>query len=1369
MALSWWLPAEPAPSNLAGEPPKTIPEQPASFFSQLTFGWISPLLTVGYTRPIEKDDLWSLPESKNASPAADSFAFTYERIRLRAQLKQEAVLAKKKANTDVEGNTSEAPASSEDNASPGVLFRALFVLNFWRWLFGGILKLISGALSVSSPLLTKVFITYLQDAYINAHMPSSGPKPSLLYGAGLAVALASMQFLSTVIGTQAERLLLNTQIMTMSALNANLFRKSLRLSPRARVVHSKGEITNLFSEDAEKAAHILDVIHGLYVAPVQFAIGLTLLIHLLGTSGLIGMAVVLGSFPVQAILLWMLISSITKSMKIADDRVKVMQEVLQGIRSIKVYAWEDFFLNRVTGIRQQELSYLQAFALRLSWLTAVMSILPVASATGAFVHYSLSGHLLTPAIVFSGLQVFNYLRDIPSAGQPRSSLQIFNAEENATRFDIDDTASFGLSIENASFTWEEQLKSGADGQSQSKEGPAGVVTPPSGKSAPAILDDVPPQPLLIEVHEATVSDTTSGRTLRSDTPTPSNKPFTLNKINISVRRGNFVAVVGTVASGKTSLLEAVVGDMRKVGGSVTLGGSLAYAPQKPWILNANVKDNILFGNELDEARYKDCISACALTHDLSTLSDGDKTEIGEKGINLSGGQKARVSLARVAYSDADVVLLDDPLSAVDAGVGKHILTNCLLNGPLSTRTRVLATHALHVLPFVDVIYVLAEGRVIEQGTYKELKSGAGAFAQLVAQHGTSFSEIDEEAASAKVDTVLETADEKPTAAPTSLTAPEDRDVGSVPFSVYSWFFSLSGSALWLPFLLVLATAARAMQIASQYFLGFWSSYRFSGWTNIDYIKVYASLGVGVALTGSITSFAFAVVGLRANRSLFTIALDHVMHSPVTFFDTVPLGRIVSRLTKDVKTIDMSIGAQFVQIVNTFLFVVTTLGIVFFQFPPLVFIVMPLGLLYAACFVFYRQSSVEIRRVESIVRSSTFNSYVETLDGLSTVRATNREAYFIQRTEDAIDLHNRAVYLSTVMAMWLEFRLSAVGTLIALAVALFSVYQAANVNPADSAIVMNYVLSLTGLLSSAVAYLATLEQDMSSVQRLQAYAALPVEGEGKTLHAAPPIWPDQGAIEFKNIDLTYRPGLPMVLQDVSFSIKPGEKVGVCGRTGAGKSSLIQALFRTFEYQRGSIIIDGQDTSLLELESLRSKLGIIPQESVFLGTVRESIDPLNTCTDAELLEILRQAHLEDQNTGKFDLNASVGADGSGLSAGEKQQLQICRVLVKKSKVVVLDEATSSVDLETDAKLQQTIRTQLAAATLLVIAHRLNTILPFDKVLVMDKGRVAEFDSPLRLYDAKGIFHDLCNEASISREDIVKIQQTSGSSEHPALIDI
>jgi ABC-type multidrug transport system fused ATPase/permease subunit len=705
-----------------------------------------------------------------------------------------------------------------------------------------------------------------------------------------------------------------------------------------------------------------------------------------------------------------------------------------------------------------------------------------------------------------------------------------------------------------------------------------------------------------------------------------------------------------------------------------------------------------------------------LEHDLEMLPNGEETEIGEKGINLSGGQKARVSIARAAYSSSDVVLLDDSLSAVDAYVGKAILENCLLHGPLADKSRILVTHALHVLDKTDYIYVMENGVITEEGTYAELMKDSVVFSHLMDEYGNLEQEKElDKSKTSKGDTAEEPGDLKDKKPADDLMQVEERNTGAVTWGIYSKYLRFAGGLIWAPVIFILLTLSQGAQVGNSLFLGFWTESSISGFRQGDYMGVYAALGLASAIFSFLSSLALAVACLVASLSLFKSALGGVLRSPASFFDTTPMGRIMSRLSKDQDTLDTELSMTMFQFLLTFSSVIGTVALVFYTFPYLGIIFAPLFVFYYIVATYYRRTSVETKRLDSIMRSTLYGSYSETLTGLSTVRAYRDQDRSIKSADYGLDLENRAYYMTVAIQRWLGVRLDFFGNILILGIALFAAAFRNTVSPAKIGVVLSYTLSITQTFSTMVQQFAQNEQNMNAVERVLVYTELPPEGDTQTPNDPPASWPEKGEIKFREVELAYREGLPLVLKGINFRVAPGEKIGIVGRTGAGKSSLIQALFRVVELQGGAIEIDGINIRNIGLDVLRGRLALVPQDStLFLGTLRDNIDPQGTRTDAELISALQRAWLlpregppDPAAEAKFSLDSKVGDEGSNFSGGEKQLLALCRALVKNSRIIVLDEATSSVDVETDAKLQKTIQTEFAESTLLCIAHRLNTV--------------------------------------------------------------
>ncbi|KAF8580407.1 multidrug resistance-associated ABC transporter [Ramaria rubella] len=1390
-----WRP-EPAPPGFAAGDVES-PEHKASSVSRLLFDWLWPILWVGYTRPLEVDDLWALPETRRAHYMADRLGHQFysrcpQNLRPAPRLwKNKAMFIGGKRNNGVNVDSdqdgqfnlekeassggikslpSPAPSAtvasfvtkylklrsrwlrnpfkrtSKDAAGAGdvkpptldhsrILFCALHSTLLWRWWLAGLLKFIGDTLQTTLPLVNKALLAWLTESFIFSQtvpVPGQAPPRGIAYGIGLAIAVFGMQEVSSMATNQYQILTMTNGMTIRAGVNSLslicktgtnclqvislIFRKSLRLSGKARLKHSSGQIATLISTDATR---------------IDLA---SMMIH---NSSLVGLGVLLIGFPLQALMVRTMFEQRKKGVKITDQRMRMTTEVLQGIRLIKLYAWEMFYAEKIGALREAEVRCIRTGALARAALISLVAAIPIVASILSFITYALTGHSLNPAIIFSSLQFINSIRTpltyIPFVFSSCSDAYValgriglfLTADELAEPNTVRPESNYAVEVDG-DFVWEagmvdigNQSGSSAGKKDKYKNGQKNQ----NGSAKPS---DVP-----------TAADLPSQEEQEAEARKLEDKPFELQSVKIRVPKHSFVAIVGRVGSGKSSLLQAMIGEMRKKRGEIVFGGDVAYVPQTPWIMNATLKDNVLFGREADEEKFQEIMKACSLTQDLEMLPHGAMTEIGEK-----------------AYAESDVVLLDDPLSAVDAHVGKDLLEQCLLQGPFAGKTRILVTHALHVLRHTDYMYVMENGIIAEEGTYQDLINNGHAFSRLVDDFGSREEELEEidvletldEATKPKAE--LQDGDDRP-----ALMQREERNTGQVELVTYTKYLIAAGGLFWAPFLVALVALTQATEVGNNLFLGFWTAEIIPGFRQGEYIAVYAILGVAQAMFSFADSFALSLSGLRASLNLFKKALRGVLRSPISFYDTTPIGRILSRLSKDQDVLDNQLSNALYQLLLTLSAVVGAVALVFYTFPLLGIIFAPLFVLYWACATFYRRSSVEAKRLDSLLRSALYASYSETLTGLSTVRAYGAQARFIANSEKALDVENRAYYTTIAIQRWLGVRLDLLDNILIFGIALFAVGFRTTVDPSKIGVVLSYTLD-----TQMVTIFAQTEQNMNAVERVIVYAELPSEAALATLKDPPPSWPSKGSISFTNVELAYREGLPLVLKDVSFEIKAGEKVGIVGRTGAGKSSLLQALFRIVELQKGSIIIDAVDCRTIGLDILRRQLVVIPQDAVLF-------DPQRSRTDAELISALRRVWLLPQvgvvnpiAEAKFSLDSLVGDEGSNFSAGERQLVALCRALVKDSKVIVLDEATSNVDVETDSTLQHTIQTEFSSSSLLCIAHRLNTIVYYDRVLVMDAGRVAEFDTPLSLFDRPdSIFRSLCDEANLSRQDIVKIRSS------------
>ncbi|KAJ7054729.1 multidrug resistance-associated ABC transporter [Mycena amicta] len=1437
----------PQPAPPAFGKGNTLPEPTASYLSRLVVHWLSPFLDVGFSRPLEKDDLWELPADRLTGATADVVeANFYGRCppeqrpsAFRDHTQEPQSSGESDSDSTVEDKEKQTPTSKEKEkdeapATPmkprrfwqrkpkklydSSLFLALHRTFFTRIWVGGILKLFADTLRTTSPLVNKVLLTWLVESYVYHRATDEEkalfPKPprGIGYGIGLGIALFAMQELASLMTNHSQQTMMTVGLSVRTGIIGAVFRKSLRLSGRARLEHTVGQTTTIISTDATRLDRFSQFAHkwclgvsdsGFWTHHGSFVQSNTAIDHRgnrpppwkhlaqLGYSALVGLGVLLLGFPLQVILVRIMFTQRKKGVKITDKRVRLTNEVLQGIRLIKYYAWEGFYTKQIGGLREREIATVRKMAaasIARAVMIGIITLIPTLASVLSFITYALSGHQLNIAIIFSSLQFFNIIR-MPLAFIPfvLSALSdalvalkrigtFLTAEELPEPYLITDTQVNAVDVD-ASFTWEtvgklEDAKfgggKGGGGGGAGGKGGGGPGGKKGSKKPPAGAK---------KKGEEVLPTTSPGPASGTITPAEEEKPFELKDLKMHIPRGAFVAIVGRVGSGKSSILQALIGEMRKTEGTVNFQGQS--------LTNATLRANVVFGQTDDEEKFREVVSACSLEHDLDVLPHGEETEIGERGINLSGGQKARVSLARAAYSPAEIVLLDDPLSAVDSYVGKAILDRCILHGPLASRTRVLVTHALHVLDKADlhlcallggssglvlrrVLQVMDNGVIKEQGTYETLLTDGVVFSKLMEEYGSLEAEKEKEADGDKKAAAVagdEDADDAKKAQ-AALMQTEERN---------TWRCLLGDlwqiSEIWRRVDVGAAHPGTPHDIASitsrkhSFPSAFGLVGTIPGFNQGQYMAVYAGLGFSMAFFSFLLSFAFALVSLMASLRLFKAALGHVLRSPTAFFDTTPMGRITSRLVKDQDTLDNELSMTLFQLLTTFSSVLGTVALVFYTFPYLGIIFAPMVVLYYMVSSYYRRSSVETKRLDSLMRSALYASYTETLTGLSTIRAYREQPDSIKHAEHGLDMENRAYLMTITLQLWLSLRLDIFGNVLILGIALFAAGFRTSVNPSKIGVVLSYSLSITQVFSQMVALFASNEQNMNSVERLLTYAELPAEGAATTPNDPPASWPDRGEIKFKNVEMAYREGLPLVLKGINFDITPGEKVGIVGRTGAGKSSLLQVLFRMVEVQSGQVDIDGRNIRDIGLDTLRGRLALVPQDSVlFLGTLRENLDPQHSKTDAELISVLQRAWLlprpgeapDPLAESKFSLDSKIGDEGSNYSAGEKQLLALCRALVKNSPIIILDEATSSVDVESDANIQRTIRTEFASSTLLCIAHRLNTIAYYDRILVMDQGEVAEFDTVLNLFDKQdSIFRSLCDEANLSRADILRIR--------------
>ncbi|EEB15150.1 multidrug resistance protein, putative [Pediculus humanus corporis] len=1314
------------------------PEERCSALSKLTFSWFDKLIWLGYKKPLETSDLWPMNPEDTARHIVPLFDRYWEKSRKGNLINS----TKRKASYLKKSGSVEFISGREEKKKKYVSIVPALCKAFGpTFIFGVALKVVNDLLTFANPQLLKYLIGYIKNE-------SDYEWKGFLFA--FSMLLASI--FQTLVLSQYFRRMFIVGLRIRTALISAIYRKSLKMSTVARKESTVGEIVNLMSVDAQRFMDLLIYINMIWSAPLQISLALYFLWGLLGPSVLAGVAVMIIIIPVNGFLASKMKTLQIKQMKYKDERVKLTNEVLGGMKVIKLYAWEPSFEEQILKIRAKEVTQLKYAAYYNAVSSFIWSCAPFLVSLVTFATYVLSdeNNILDAKKVFVSLSYFNILRFplpmmpmiISNLVQTSVSVNRINKFMNCDELDPsnvthEDLNSLPLLIENGYFSWEQ-----------------------------------------------------------------SEKP-TLRNINLQVKPGKLVAVVGSVGSGKSSLISSLLGDMEKLSGRVNVKGTVAYVPQQAWIQNATLRDNILFGKTLDSNLYSKVVEACALKPDLEMLPGGDLTEIGEKGINLSGGQKQRVSLARAVYYNADIYLLDDPLSAVDSHVGKHIFEKVIgLDGILKNKTRLLVTHGITYLPQVDMIVVLTDGEISEIGTYRELLDKKGAFAEFLIQHLQENNEVTDiqleetvgvetlkgiqrqrsesrgESDSIDRRTSVGSLTESKNKRKSSLNANgngtvmkkqageklieiEKSEVGSVKWGVYSYYLKSVGIILSVSSI-VMNVLFQVFSIGANFWLNSWTIENEASNTTSDfekrdlYLGVYGGFGIGQVLTTLFASVFLQLGCLSAARILHGSTLHGVVRSPNGFFDVTPLGRVLNRFSKDVDTLDSILPMTIRGWLTCFFSVLGMVVVVSYSSQWFIAVIIPIGILYYFIQRFYVATSRQLKRIESISRSPIYSHFGETVTGVSTIRAYQAQQRFINESESKLDINQICYYPSLIANRWLAVRLETIGSLIIFFSALFGVISKAVGNPQANLVGLSvtYAMQVTQTLNWLVRMTSDVETNIVSVERIKEYGEIPHEAEWRNPNFIPDKnWPSKGKVEFKDYMTRYREGLDLVLCGVNFTVDGGEKIGIVGRTGAGKSSLTLALFRIIEASSGKIFIDGIDISKVGLHDLRGRLTIIPQDPIlFSGTIRMNLDPFMQCTDQEIWKALELAHLKTfVMSQSLKLDHEITEGGDNLSVGQRQLICLARALLRKTKILVLDEATAAVDLETDDLIQNTIRREFKECTVLTIAHRLNTILDSDRVLVLDKGLVAEFDSPQKLMSQPdSIFYKMLKDAGITTTD-------------------
>nr|UCL51441.1 ABCC4 [Heliothis virescens] len=1365
------------PCDLKKVPPKNREKKTnnykrANWFSKTWFIWMMPTFWRGYKRDLYDSDLTKPKDSHLSDKLGD---------RLEKKWLEEIALA------------------SKQGRKPSLL-RAMTKAFWMSYAPSGIMFLIQAlVLKPFQPVALSLMLTYWE------------PGSTMSYEQAVYCATAVIM-MSLVIAFLNHHGTYSTQQFGMKvriAACSLIYRKVMRMSSGALAQTTAGQVVNLLSNDVNRFDYAFIYTHFIWLLPLQVIVVCYLIYLKIGYAAIVGViGIVLQTIPVQSYMSKLAARLRMRTACKTDERVRIMDEIINGMQVIKMYAWEKPFEQVVALARKNEIkcitsaSYLRGVYLSFMVFTERLTLYIT------LLSYSLFGYQVTADIVFPLAQFFNTLQGTLSiimsnavsflaealiSVQRLEAFMLFDEREDLRSVPDVDIAKLVQMVDNKK---KKINLSEVDLRPNTfkKIDEEGIYNPGFECNEKGLMSSTlcpmsvnPDVGILIQNVSASWTD---------------DGPITLNQLNLMVPKGKLCAIIGSVGSGKSSVLQLLLSELRSSNGRIYLSGPLSYASQEPWLFVATVRQNILFGLPYNSKKYKEVVRVCALQKDFQQFPHGDQTLVGERGASLSGGQRARINLARAVYRQADVYLLDDPLSAVDAHVGRQLFDECI-SGYLRHTTRVLVTHQLHYLKAADYIVIMNNGSVEAKGSYDELVSTGKDFAKLLSSsHDENEDKKDLEKpppmsrrTSARLSTTrrpslcestggCEVAQEM---------EEEERESGSMGWRVYGAYLRAGGRAPPLLFMILLLVVGQLSATLCDYWVTFWtnevttlkekannrtikdyhvdrsppldngtfnlSSY-FSG-VNLQpdldihafigpldtsqYLYVYSALIVCCIFFITARAFMFFKVCMTASRNLHNDMFHSMLRGVMRFFDTNSSGRILNRFSKDIGALDELLPRFLLECIQIYLVMFSILAL---NAAALIWTLLPttiILLLFYTILQIYLKSAQGIKRLEGTTRSPVFSHMSATLNGISTIRSAGAEQRLIQEFDRFQDIHTStwSSYLASgvTLGFWLDFICVIYLTIVIVA---FLVIDSKTIFSGNVGLAISQTLILTGMLQFGVRQTAEVISQMTSVERILQYTHIEREpkwdkGEKET----PAGWPSRGRIQFKNCYMKYTPEDLPVLKNLNLVIESGWKVGIVGRTGAGKSSLISSLFR-LAIVEGEVLIDDVDTSYLALQELRSKISIIPQEPVlFSATVRYNLDPFNNYDDEQLWQALEAVDLKAA-VPALDFKVSEG--GSNFSLGQRQLVCLARAILRANRILVLDEATANVDPKTDEFIQRTIRTRFADCTVLTVAHRLNTIMDSDRVMVMDSGRLVEFDHPYRLLNnPEGHFTKMVKETS------------------------
>lgn len=1282
------------------------------FLSKILFSYVAPVISIGRSRPLTADDMPPLMDDIHPNDVAESFA----------------------------GLPTERP------------YRFIWK-SFLATGRSAMLALTADALRLpfafAGPLLLQALLRSVEGVGKSSSLTTLNFDNPLLVALLLAITVIG----DGVVIQHFYFNALRTYARITNGLNLRVYRHALRLTRSAQMTTQTGDIVNHLASDSEGVAEASFFVPEFIHSTASFIFSAVLLWNFLGTASLFALGTLLLMSPIARLTARRFEHTDSELWKHRDSRITLMSQILSGIRIIKYFVWEKSIVAEVDSIRSKEINASLKLVRNEALGTMIFLSTSTAVSLVGFGAFAWLGGSLTPSIVFPCLLLFMQLEG-PVGMLPHFIKNLAHARVAAER--LHKYFSLGLYDEKTVIKESEPDK-------------------PLSISIENLTVEFPAVKVNDEVATDEISNTTQHTSIQSK---EGEVLRAIDSLSLEIAAGQSVAIIGSVGAGKSTLLMTLLGEVTHTqGGAIRFNNSdsllprVAYVAQEPYIMNATIEQNVYFGTNVDSSgrilpSIKDVLANTALEQDIREMPAGLNTEIGERGVNLSGGQKMRVALARAVMHQPGVVLLDDPLAAVDIHTEEHLVEQ-LLFGQWKSITRVVATHRLAHLRRFDRIIMLDKGTVVCDGTYDECVNASDKFRSFIAEHVNAHNDKEEStertktnANNSNVNDLKSNNGEHHLSANQSdsiqhsgkLMDDEDRAIGSIKFDLFlTYLRALAGGFAnettkrgkyqrgWFVYLSLAVTCAIVvvLPMTQSMWIGWWSNSVKSGvfpyqWmeNSMLAVMVYGALGVLVLLANYVERLVWMTRATLAGRDIHNRTLRAVLLTRLRFFDTTPMGRILNRFARDMEGVDDQLAWNFESAVRSFALMIGTLVLILFTAPVVILFALPSLFVFYRIQHDYRKSAREAKRLESISRSPRYAHFKETITGLTTIRAYRKEEYFTNTFTTKLSEYQRMYMGSILLNRWFSSRVPVVSGVIALATA-FSVVimiRSGSMSEGIAGVVITYAMTFWGNLNWCVRSFSEVESRMTSFERLMSYGnlesepqVLPATAEqGNMVNSHIHTQPRNGSVEFQNVFARYADGLPYVLRGVNFAIEGGARVGIVGRTGSGKTTLFQTLFRFIDIERGSILLDGIDIASIPLDELRSSIAVIPQDpTLFVGTVRSNLDRFSLSADEELWTALRRVKMDSVIESIGGLSAPVAENGYNFSQGQRQLLCLTRAILSSAKVIVMDEATASVDMQTDALIQETIRSEFSGVTILIIAHRLNSIADADYILEMDRG--------------------------------------------------